>query len=616
MHHLSNLDASFLHFETPETPMHVGSLFLLDLPKDYKGDYYEEVKAMVGQRMHLSSVLTRKLAQMPFDLAEPVWIDDDDIDLDYHVRYMALRRPGSMKQLHALVARLHSMLLDRSRPLWEMYVIEGLANGQVGFYTKAHHSGIDGKAGTEMAKVMYDISPKVRKVPAAKRRYARTGGYQLGVAELLQAAVRNTAEQYRKLSDLLPSAASALTAASRVIASQQTAPGERPLVLGLAPKSMLNDSITNQRSFSAMSLSMDEVKAVGRRAGGTINTVVMAMCSEAVQRFLSARSAMPQEPLVAAVPVSLRSAGNDDMNNQVTMVRVDLATDIEDPVKRFQAIHNSSEAAKAIVRELSPVLNINMPFTGSPWIMSSLATLYGRSNLARELPPMANVLISNVPGPQATLYVAGAKMTNFYPVSIPYHGNAVNITVQSYDGLLEFGITACQRVLSQSESYELIGYLKDALEGIRELPAAAQPEAAKSAADKKKESAAKAPAAKKTASKKASTAKKTAAKKTTAAKAPAAKKPAAKKAASKKASTAKKAAAKKTTAAKAPAAKKAAAKKSAARKTATKKTAAKKLAANKPVSQAPAAASATPVATPVAPAATDADGGETGQQPS
>jgi len=471
MDHLSGLDASFLHFETPETPMHVGSLLLMELPPGYKGDYYEDVKAMIGARMHLAGVLTRKLASMPFELAEPVWIEDDDIDLDYHVRSLTLRRPGSMEQLHQLVGRLHSSLLDRSRPLWEMYVIEGLQDGRVAFYTKAHHSGVDGKAGTELAKVLYDISPQIRQVPPPRRKTRTSSGYQLGVAELLQAAVSNTAQQYRKLAELLPTAARALTTAGNVLASQQTAKGERSLNLGLAPKTIFNDSITNQRSYSTMSLPFAELKATGKRVGGTVNTIVMAMVSGGLARFLKQRDMMPKEPLIAAVPVSLRSEGDDSMNNQVSMVRVDLATDIADPIERFKAIHASSEAAKAVVRELKPVLGVDMPFTGSPWIMTSLASLYGRSNLAKRMPPMANVLISNVPGPQVPLYVGGARMVSFYPVSIPYHGSALNITVQSYGGTtLDLGITACRRILSQEESYELIEHMRAALRDIERLP--------------------------------------------------------------------------------------------------------------------------------------------------
>jgi len=473
MDQLSSMDASFLHLETPETPMHVGSLMLLELPEGYQGDYYEDVKAMLGRRLHLASVLCRKLAQMPFELAEPVWIDDDDIDLDYHVRSVTLRRPGTMAQLEQLVARLHSTLLDRSRPLWEMYVIEGLENGQVAFYSKAHHSGVDGKAGVEIAKVLYDVSPQMREVPPPRRKRS-TSNNQLGMTELLQAAVANSVQQYRKLADLLPTAAKAMVAAASVVASQRAAEGQRPLNLGLAPKTIFNDSVTNQRSYSTLSVPLADIKKLGRRVGGTVNTIVMAMCSSALQRFLSERGLLPKQSLIAMVPVSLRADGDDAMNNQVSAVRVDLATDITDLPERFKAIHASSEAAKAVVRELKPVLGVDVPITGSPWLMTGLASLLGRSNLASRAPAAGNVLISNVPGPSVTLYMAGARMVHYFPVSIPYHGSALNITVQSYAGLLEFGLTACRRVLSQDESYQLVEHLRSALREIEALPAVEQ----------------------------------------------------------------------------------------------------------------------------------------------
>ena len=469
MDQLSSMDASFLHLETPETPMHVGSLMVFDLPEGYQGDYYEDVKEMLGKRLHLSALLNRKLAQMPFQLAEPVWVEDDDIELDYHVRTVTLRRPGTMAQLEQLVARLHASLLDRSRPLWEMYVIDGLENGQVAFYTKAHHSGVDGKAGVELAKVLYDVSPKMREV-APPRRKRGTTNYQLGVTELLQAAANNAALQYRKLAELLPTAAKALGTAASVVASQRSERGERSLSLGLAPRTVFNDSITNQRSYSTMSLPLTDIKALGKRVGGTVNTIVMAMCSIALQRFLAERGLLPKEALIAMVPVSLRAEGDKAMNNQVSAVRVDLATDIEDLPSRFKAIHASSEAAKAVVRELKPVLGVDVPITGSPWLMTGLASLLGRSNLASRLPAAGNVLISNVPGPPQHLYMAGARMVHYFPVSIPYHGSALNITVHSYAGLLEFGLTACRRVLTQDESYEMIEHLRAALREIEALP--------------------------------------------------------------------------------------------------------------------------------------------------
>jgi WS/DGAT/MGAT family acyltransferase len=196
----------------------------------------------------------------------------------------------------------------------------------------------------------------------------------------------------------------------------------------------------------------------------------MAMCSIALHRFLKERGLLPKESLVAVVPVSLRAEGDNAMNNQVSMVRVDLATDLDDLPARFSAIHSSSEAAKAVVKELKPVLGVNVPITGSPWLMSGLASLLGRSNLVGRLPAAGNVTISNVPGPPMQLYMAGARMVNYYPVSIPYHGSALNITVHSYAGLLEFGLTACRRVLSQDESHELVGHLQTALKEIEALP--------------------------------------------------------------------------------------------------------------------------------------------------
>jgi WS/DGAT/MGAT family acyltransferase len=350
-----------------------------------------------------------------------------------------------------------------------MYVIDGLENGLVAFYTKAHHSGVDGKAGVELAKVLYDTSPQIREVPPPRRK--RTSGqYQLGVTELLQAAATNAAQQYRKLAELLPTAAKAFDTAARVVASQRSERGERPLNLGFAPSTVFNDSITNQRSYSTMSLPLADIKELGRRVGGTVNTIVMAMCSIALHHFLKERGLLPKEPLIAMVPVSLRAEGDKAMNNQVAGVRVDLATDIDDLPTRFKAIHASSEAAKAVVKELKPVLGVDIPITGSPWLMTGLASLLGRSNLVSRLPQAGNVAISNVPGPPMTLYMARAKMVHYFPVSIPYHGSALNITVQSYAGLLEFGLTACRRVLSQDESYELIDHLRTALREIQALP--------------------------------------------------------------------------------------------------------------------------------------------------
>ena len=471
MDHLTSLDASFLHFEAAETPMHVGSLMLFELPPGYSGDYFEDVKAVIGKRMHLVRVFHRKLATMPFDLADPLWVDDDDIDLDFHVRHVMLRKPGSMAQLEQLVARLHSSLLDRSRPLWEICVIEGLSDGRVGLYVKAHHSGIDGKAGVELSKIIYDLSPQVREVPPPRRRSAGAAQRPLGMAELLRAGLSNSLLQYGKMARLVPTGVKAVLTTAKIVAKRRKPEAGRGLNLGLGPKTLMNVTITNQRSFATLSMPLADIKALGARVGGTVNTIVMAMCAGGLRRFLTERGPLPQKPLIAAVPVSLRAADDASANNQVTMVRVDLATDIADPAARFKAIHNSSEGAKSVVRELKPVLGVDLPVFGSPWLMSGLAAVAVRSGLFNAMPQVANAVISNVPGIPVPLYLAGARATNFYPVSIPYHGMAINITVQSYAGQLEFGLTACRRVFTHDELHELLGYMRDTLAEIRSFEA-------------------------------------------------------------------------------------------------------------------------------------------------
>ena len=447
MNHLSAMDASFLHLETPEMPMHVGSLQIVDLPPDHAGDYYEDVKRWMGSRMHLASVFQRKLALMPFDLANPVWVDDEDVDLDYHVRHVILPRPGTLDQLEKYVARLHSSLLDRSRPLWEIYVIEGLKTGQVAIYNKMHHAAIDGQAGVAITKALLSASavPAPIKPPRPRQR---TNQYQLGVAELAGAAISNAVTQYIKLFKSLPAVGRALRTIAYPVSEVD---GKRhlalPAGLQLAPRTPLNVAITNQRSFAARSLPLAEVKAMAKRSGTSLNDVVMAICAGALKRYLADYDCTPDKPLVAGVPVSLREAGNTDPNNQVSMMMVSLATTTADPLERLKAINASAKLGKKFQGDVKGAMPTDFPSLGVPWLMSGLVSLYGRSRLANKLPPVVNVAISNVPGPQFPLYFAGAKLASFFPVSIPGHGIALNMTVQSYNGALEVGLTACRRAM-------------------------------------------------------------------------------------------------------------------------------------------------------------------------
>ena len=448
MKHLSGMDASFLHLETPETPMHVGGMHTLELPRGYDGDFYEDFKQHIADRLHLSEVFTRKLALMPFELSNPVWVEDDDVDIDYHIRRISLPKPGTRQQLEQYVARLHSSLLDRSRPLWEFFVIEGLEGGQVALYTKVHHAGIDGQAGVALATAIMDPTPDPAPV-RPPRQTRRAGGYQLGMAELASAAMSNALAQYVKLVKTFPDMARALQSA---VMPQPDAEGKRSWNLTkdvrlVGPKTLFNVAITNQRAYASRSISLAETKRIGKALGASVNDVVLATCGGAIRRFLEELGALPNKPMTAGVPVSLREQGNTDPNNQVSMTVMTLATDVADPIERLKVIQESSAAAKTLMGNFKAAIPTDFPSFGAPWLMSGLASMYGRSGLANALPPVANVAVSNVPGAQVPLYVAGALMKTYFPVSIPSHGIALNITVQSYNGSLEYGLIACRRAV-------------------------------------------------------------------------------------------------------------------------------------------------------------------------
>ena len=483
MQHLSVVDGAFLHLESPEMPMHVGSLALFEAPAGPHDEWFDAVKAHVASRMHLAPVFTRKLALMPFDLANPVWIHDDDIDLDYHMRRTVLPKPGTTAQLEALCARLHSSLLDRSRPLWEFYVIEGLADGRIGFYSKLHHAAVDGQAAMALAETMFDITPEPRRVkpPRAKRSHR----YQLGVAELLGAGLSNQLTQVGMLARLLPPLAGALWTAAKTAAmtainqrrtgdvARRSGPGTR---FKFAPATPFNTSITNQRSFAGVTLPMADVKRIGKLHGASVNDMVLWLCSTALRGYLADARELPDKSLVAGVPISLRAEGDTRSNNQVSGTVIDLATQEPDAGKRLTQIMAGTRAMKAQMGAFGSLIPKDFPSLGSPWLLSGLASLYGRSRIADRL-RIANVVISNVPGPQVPLYLAGAKMTGIFPVSIVVHGIALNITVQSYMGQLCFGLIACRRALP--DVAELAKQLERALQTLLRLP---QPGAADAAA--------------------------------------------------------------------------------------------------------------------------------------
>lgn len=441
MNHLSALDALFLQLETADTPMHVGSLMLLEKPGGRRTPY-RAIRDHIAARTHLAPVFRRRLATVPGDLANPVWLQQHEIDLDYHVRQARLPRPGTQAQLEAAVARLHQGALDRTRPLWQFTVIEGLKSGQVAFYAKIHHAALDGQGGIAVAQALLDTGPVPRAVPAEDA--AAVPGIKPSAARMLGAAIRNTVAQYGRILKALPEA---VMATGRAGAVALTSAELRKRGFALGPRTRLNAAIGPGRDFVALRIPLVEAKEIARHFEAKLNDAVLAICSGALRRHFARDRAALAKAMIAAVPVSLRAPGDTSQANYVSMMLVGLATNIADPVERMQAIRAASTRAKTLTGSMKGAIPTDMPSLGIPWLMAGITPLFRKAAAANRIPVVANVVISNVPGPQMPLYLAGGELRAYFPVSIVTHGLGLNITIVSYNGSLDFGLVAAKKAM-------------------------------------------------------------------------------------------------------------------------------------------------------------------------
>lgn len=445
MKQLSGLDALFLQLETPAMPMHVGALNIYELPKAQRGRFVTRLRRHMAERLPLTPALRRRLWWMPLNLANPAWVDAEP-DLDWHIVEHRLPKGSDEAALEALVAELHPQLLDRRRPLWRFHVIEGLAPGanglrRIGLYTQLHHAAVDGQAAVALANAILDASPTP--APREIRASQRPRHYRLTMVESLRGALVREAQQLAGIVRELPSTLGTLGGAAKAALATGKPRGKAAVKnLGLAPRTPLNTTVGEGRAFAAVSLPLPEMKALATAWGGTLNDAVLMVCAGALRRWLVHHLALPRQPLIAAVPISLRAAGDTNADNQASMGFVSLGTHLADPKKRLAHILAASAAMKNTMGPLKGILPTDVPSIGVPWLVEAATALYGRAHLADAVPQVANVVISNVPGPAVPLFLAGARMLCNHPTSIIVHGIALNITVQSYDRQMDFGLMA------------------------------------------------------------------------------------------------------------------------------------------------------------------------------
>ncbi|NKX87355.1 WS/DGAT/MGAT family O-acyltransferase [Nocardia coubleae] len=443
---IAPLDALFLLAESREHPMHVGSLQLFEPPEDAGPDYLRELRETLLADNTVRPTFSRRPATW-LGAPQLAWTEDDEVDLDYHVQHSALPAPGGMDQLLDHVSTLHSALLDRHRPMWEMHFIEGLADSRFALYAKMHHALIDGVSAQRIMQRTLTTDPFATEVTVPwnlprKERTPRTAQPKTGLLGALSSA---------------SSSAAALLKATRtgLLEQQLTLPFE-------APRTMLNVPIGGARKCAVRSWSMDRLKQVKKATGTTLNDVVLAMSAGALRAYLLEHNALPDKPLIAMVPVSLRD--EDDLDTQgvkVAALLCNLGTDIEDPAERLRVVSDSMRRNKQVYHGLGPLQTLAV----SGAVVSPMAAMLLPGFASMTAPPF-NIVISNVPGPRESMYWNGARLDAVFPLSIPLDSQAVNITLTSNADNLDFGLVGCRRTLP--DLHRLLDHLEESLSALED----------------------------------------------------------------------------------------------------------------------------------------------------
>jgi WS/DGAT/MGAT family acyltransferase len=429
MEKLNFQDASFLRLESSRHPFHVGGLMILKKPRNAGSQYLRRLAERSGQLNEVWPIFNKKLND-PEDLANGSWILEEDYHPERHVLHYALPAPGRMEDLLALVSRAHERQLDRNRPLWEIHLIEGLRGDRFAIYCKVHHALVDGVGALQMFKALFTTTASKRLDLEEMRPHGRTQQQRQSLLADLSEMGRTLLEQYRALPQL-----SALLAHMGLDAL--TGEQESMKLPFTGPRSIFNTEVDSSRQIVICDLPFNQVRNLARRTGGTINDVLLAVCGGALREYLMAQDALPRRSLVAGVPVSLKSPGEEE-GNRLSFILCPFFTTEQDGCTRLQRIIKTTRKAKAELGEMSTTAN--QDFTNLILMPTILLTLTGN---ATRVTPAINAIFSNVPGSAEKLYLEGAELEGLYPLSVVTDGMGINLTVISYGNKLCFAITSC-----------------------------------------------------------------------------------------------------------------------------------------------------------------------------
>ena len=456
--------AAFLFAESRSQPMHVGGLQLFRKPdgagRGFVKDLYEEMLTY----QEPSPLFLKRPHRSLATAGQWFWVEDDSFDIEYHVRHSALPEPGRVRELLELCGRLHGTRLALERPLWELHLIEGLRDGRLAIYTKLHHALVDGVSSMRLLQRVLSTREDDRGMAPmwSARHRSRRPSSESSAPQDPAATLRDlSASALRAALGISVEAAGLPRALARTL--DRGMRNETSAVSLYAPRTMFNQKITGSRRFAADDWEMERIRAVGTTTGTTVNDVVLAMCSGAIRRYLSDLHALPDASLVAMVPVGLHvkrsQTASASGGNALGAVMCKLGTDLPDPGDRLRSVHRSMRTGKEALGSMSPTQVLAMTALGvAPAVLAPMLRLQGLTR------PPFNVVISNVPGPRKPHFLNGARLEGVYPLSIPIHNVALNITCTSYDEQLDFGLTGCRRTVPRLQ--RLLGHLNDELSGL------------------------------------------------------------------------------------------------------------------------------------------------------